>query len=195
MNPIALSIGVVLFITGIVLGRQSLSPSSTIKHITDNLNVFNPPEEVSPTVAIEPTITANPESTPSPITKPENTPLPTPKTVPQKNSLAVFIFPNATITTQSETEIIIESEADSQTISTWYSDRFKGEQYKTLSHAKTNTNGNIVEKFSGNKNNEQIRVTITKKAQEKKITISITSNHADDNTEVRIEIKEQEGYL
>jgi len=144
------------------------------------------------------------ETTQEPLIRPTNTPVPNPtikptqntiptviptKKVTTSNSLGDFIYPGSLITNQSDATLALASGDNATIITEWYSSQLINNGFTALSSAKTNTNGNILNKVSGGKNGQQIEVTIKKTASSGSVNITVSKNNSTSSeSSVHIEI-------
>lgn len=106
-------------------------------------------------VTVVPTVNLTPTSTPTPL-----------------NS---FKYPNSTQISNG-VELILQSFDNPQTITDWYKNIITGNGLKTTSFIQTNTNGEILNKLVGANNNSEVRVEISKQANQAVVTIKVTTN-------------------
>jgi cytoskeletal protein RodZ len=130
---------------------------------------------------------SNPASTETPTTAPSDSPsaptntstsAPTPLSskAPTPNSssnLGDFIYPNATVKHQSSSSLSLESHDDADTITDWYKQKIKDLSMNTRSFVQTKTNDNVNNVLAAAKSNEEIKITITKKAGESLVSIVV----------------------
>lgn len=193
MNPLLLIVGIFLFVSGIVLGRQSQSPSSKILSITKSFQAQTTPiPSPTPTETITPTETQPPQQPTQTIQK---TPAPTPKpTSESSTNLSDFKYPNSTVTTNTTEKIGLSSGDSPSVITSWYENKLKELGYSSRASAKTNTNGNITNKLGGGKNNSSVTIEIVKKANENSTFITVTTG-SESNSDVHIKIQNGESYM
>lgn len=190
VNPLILFIGVFLFVSGIVLGRQSQSPSSKIFGFTSSLQKETPTIAPSPTYMV-PSLTPEPTASNTPIpSEIKITPTSKPTAAPLSSStkLTDFRYPNSSVNSDTNEKLVLTSSDSSQAITTWYENRLKELGYSSSASAKTNTNGNVMNKLAGSKNESSVSIEIVKKASESKTTITITKG-SDSSSEVHIKIQ------
>lgn len=89
-----------------------------------------------------------------------------------------FVYPGSVVSTLSKTNLTITSTDDPTKITTWYENKIKSEGYNASSFAKTNTNGNVLNKLAGGGIAGKIEVEIKKDSGDKftKINISLDNN-------------------
>lgn len=193
MNPLILIVGVFLFVSGIVLGRQSQSPSSHIGQTPTPVitNTITPTE----TPPASPTPTTTLSTNPNPTAKPSVTPQPTAQ--PQQSSstnFSDFKYPGSSTTTDTSSQLVLSSSDDPETITSWYENKIKELGYSSQSSAKTNTNGNVLNKLAGGKNGASVAIQIQRSSGQNSTTITITAG-TDSGSDVHIQIKNNEPYM
>ena len=108
--------------------------------------------------------------TPSNTATPTNAPTQIPSTSPTPSAgvpsatLTQFTYPNAAIGSQSDGSMTLTSTDDPQAITDWYKNKIKELGMSTRSFVQTKTNGNVHNVLAAAKNDDEIKVTITKKA-------------------------------
>lgn len=127
-------------------------------------------------------------STPTPVQSgPTSTPTPPAKqglapteTQSSSTNLGDFLYPNAAIGSQSDSSMTLTSTDDPQTITDWYKNKIKERGMSTRSFVQTKTNDNIHNVLAAAKNpaspaggDDEIKVTITKKADEPYVSIVV----------------------
>jgi hypothetical protein len=142
--------------------------------------------------------TQEPSKTPTDTPLPEPTIKPTQKTVPTatpadqtatSSSLNDFFYPGSVVTSQSGSTLTLTSSDNATTITEWYSSQLTDRGFTALSTAKTNSNGNILNKIGGGKNGKQIEVTIKKTASSGRVDITVLHNNSSSSeSSVHIEI-------
>lgn len=194
MNPIFLIAGVVLFVAGIVLGRQSESPSSKVKVSKNEVQATSSASSVTPSETPIPTIVETPagQSTPMPTQKPSITN--TPSQQKAGTNISIFQYPNSTIDGQSSTTLTLRSNDSPETITSWYESKIKDLGYSARSTAKTNSNGNIENKLGGGNSDGSVTIDIKKNSSSSSTTITVTLG-ADNSSDVRINIQNTDAYL
>lgn len=113
-----------------------------------------------------PTQTPSPTSMPSP----SNTSAPTQKS----SNLRQFLYPDATISLQSDNSLTLVSSDDAQTITDWYKNKINELGMNTRSFVQTKTNDNLHNVLAAAKSGEEIKVTITKNAGDSQVSIVIS---------------------
>lgn len=98
------------------------------------------------------------------------TPTPTPTSSPTVNES--LVYPNAIVIISSD-DLLMESTDDPDVISEWYKNKIKSMGFNVKSFVATKTNGNVENVFVGAKSGSEIRVTITKNAEELKTRIVV----------------------
>ncbi len=99
------------------------------------------------------------------------TPTPSQNNNPASNN---FIYPGATVTSNSNETIDMTSGDDPKTITDWYKNKIQSEGMNTTSFVVTNTNGNVNNVLAGAKNNEEVKITITKTASDSVVHITVS---------------------
>lgn len=114
--------------------------------------------------------------TPSPTPSPRASSLVTPKplgtSAPQIENTKVLKYPNSVQISQNESTIY-ESSDDADKITNWYKDKIKSMNMRVKSFVTTKTNGNILNKLVGADGKKEIKVEITKKDDDQKVTITV----------------------
>lgn len=111
-----------------------------------------------------------PTEMPSPTVSPTITTTPTPIQSGQAaTDLEYFRYPGSSGSTTNMT-----STDDADKITNWYKEKIKSEGFKSTAFAVTKTNGNILTKLAGSKQNVKIQVEITKGANDASTKISIS---------------------
>lgn len=92
------------------------------------------------------------------------------------SSLDSYIYPNSNMIAISTNEVVLISYDSPDSISGWYSQKIDSENFSSKNVIKTNSNGFISDKISGQKDNAYVNVDIQKTPKENtsKITISIS---------------------
>lgn len=156
MNPIPIAIAGVLFILGIVVGRQTIPDTSP-----DTIQ-----QDVPPTPTMEVVDIATPSSTLTPMTSTiEITPQPSPSSISSSTtsvSLSEFIYPGAQIEKEDQSHLELTSSASTQDITSWYEQQITILGFGSKAFAKTSSNGNIENKLAGSKQGQTISIVLTK---------------------------------
>lgn len=122
-----------------VTSSPTLSPAPSISDV------------VSPTIT---KIVETPSLTPSPTTS---------QTLGTKSSL---FYPGASIISQSNNEFVLQSSDSPDTITPWYKEKIRSMGMTSKSFVVTKTNGNVLNKLVGADGKNEIRVEISKQANE-----------------------------
>lgn len=93
---------------------------------------------------LKPSISPSPSPASSPITTSAS---PSPANNPQVSDEASFVYPNSTITSQSENSYELRTSDDPETVTNWYREKVNAENYSAKSVVKTKTNGNVLNKI------------------------------------------------
>lgn len=190
MNPIAIAVAGVLLVVGIIIGKTSHNSTEESQLSKDVAEVSQAPtpsleDSATPTASmtISPTSTTktNPTSTPIPTSQPTSVP----PTTNQAN-LNAFQYPNATVTSSSNTSLSMTSTDSPESITSWYEQTIKNNGFNSRASAKTNSNGNIENKLGGGKNGESIHITIKKSAGSNEVNIMVTKEAGSGNTSIQI---------
>lgn len=99
---------------------------------------------------------------------------PTLKPSPAKTANTGFIYPNSVIIKSEDNDFILESNDNSDAITSWYSDKIKSAGMNATSFVKTSTNNNILNMLEGTNGQRKIKVTITRKENQPKVTIEVS---------------------
>jgi len=101
---------------------------------------------------------------------PTDTPVPTiPPTDPDG-----FIYPAATIGSQSNGSVTLTSTDDAQTITDWYRNKIKQLNMNVRSFVQTTANDTVNNVLTAAKNESKIKVTITKRDGDSDVSIVIS---------------------
>lgn len=183
MKIISLLISGFVIVLGVIFGKNSETPTtpSQLGIETEASPSSRVPEETqSPSATVTPTNTVTPKYSPTPTHV-------APK--PEDNTLNDFQYPGSSITSQTKASIILSSNDDATKITNWYSAQLKNTGFNALSTARTNTNGNILNKISGGKSGQQITITVQKSDTSETVTITISNSVTDSqNNSVHLEI-------
>lgn len=196
MNALIVIAGVFIFVSGIVLGRQSQSPDSKILNFTKSFQEATPTISPTPEPTTDPTETPQPSTSSQPTTKPSSTPKPNPtnKPVTSNTNLSDFKYPGSSVSSESSNKLVLTSSDSPSSITSWYENKLKASGYSSRASAKTNTNGNVTNKLGGGKDGSSVNIEIQKKANEGSTTITITTG-TDSSSDVHIKIENNEPYL
>lgn len=130
-----------------------------------------------------PTPTSNQNATPTPLIEPTNqltsTPPqnnPTPTTKPEGNNNNGFIYPGATLKSNSSGNLILESNDSPDTITDWYKNEIKNQGVNVTSFVTTKTNGNVLNKLAGANGEKEINVEIERKEGTSTTLIQVKQN-------------------
>lgn len=148
INPLSLFFIPALLIAiifGFILGRQT--------------NTVRPQPSLNPTATPKPTVSL----------------LPLASSTPQQTSQThtEFYYPNAKIVSENGNNITLESTDDANIITNWYKEKIRTLGMNAQAFSQTNTNGNILNKLTGARENKKIEVTITKSAGQEGTTIDL----------------------
>lgn len=122
-------------------------------------------------------LTSSPTLSPSPlpseivtpsVTKVVATPSPTPIPAGSQASgiKSSLFYPGASIISQSSNEFVLQSSDSPDTITPWYKEKIKSMGMSSKSFVTTKTNGNVLNKLVGADGKNEIRVEISKQANE-----------------------------
>lgn len=150
MPTILLYIAFFIVIIGAVVQQKNQPPSPTL---TPTITPTSTPTVIS----------ATPTSTSSPSTIPV-----------QKTYLQSFQYPGASVVSTTNSSIHLTSTDNADVITDWYKDTIKSTGFRSTAFAATKTNGNVLTKLAGSKNNIQVHVEITKKEFESTTQIKVT---------------------
>lgn len=98
----------------------------------------------------------------------------TPTSPPQANN---FIYPGSVVVSVSGQTTNLTSYDNPNVITDWYKNQIKSQGMNTTSFVVTNTNGNVNNVLAGAKNGEDVKITITKNANDSTVYISITGKN------------------
>ncbi|MCX8008633.1 MAG: hypothetical protein N3A54_02920 [Patescibacteria group bacterium] len=195
MNPFLLIVSIVIFVSGVIIGRQS-QPITSEFHNDQERNsptiqekqTEEIPQQAPTEILKTPTKTLT--NTPAPTKIPTHPQTPTPISNHQQNikSIKEFYYPNSSIVSETQEIAILHSNDSPETISIWYERQIDQLGYSSTAKAKTNTNGNIINKLGAGKNGHNVVVEITKKADESTTQIMIKKFLGNDSG-LRIEIQ------
>lgn len=126
---------------------------------------------------ISPTITPAPSFTPTPtVFLPTQTPTRSQSSgqvLQDENNNSGLIYPNSTVIFETGNAIVLQSQDNPQTITDWYKQKIESLNLNAQSFVSTNTNGNILNKLVGTNREKEIRVEISKKANEAIVEIRV----------------------
>lgn len=159
-----LPIIVIVIVAGISIFSGKKATSIPIK-TQSPVSTQNP----TPTV-LTPTPTQNENSKVTIIIK-NNT---LPSSTPTPSASSSFIYPGASVKSNSNGEIILASYDNPNQITDWYKDKIKSEGMNTTSFVVTNTNENIENVLAGANKTQEVKINITKKSDEKEVLIRIS---------------------
>lgn len=127
---------------------------------------------VTPSPTAEPTPTETPRPTPAPS--------PTPTTRPtsgvqlqQSITTSAFMYPNARQERFEDEKIKLETTDNPDAVTDWYKNKIKSFSMSAKSFVQTNTNGNVLNKLVGDNGEIEVRIEITKKANDSVTKISV----------------------
>ena len=116
--------------------------------------------------------------TPTPTQKPI-APKPTAPQIQQtprdEGLLSSLSYPNAEVVSSGESTLTLRSNDDSDVITDWYKEKITGLGMNTKSFVKTKTNDNVLNKLVGADGQTEIRVEITKQANNPTTEIKVTA--------------------
>ena len=112
-----------------------------------------------------------PKLTPEESSTPEETFAPIPPTPSQ--GISQFFYPGASVVFQSATTTSLTSSDDSGKITDWYEEKIKSMGFSAKAFVKTSSNSNVLNKLSGVKGGEEVRVEIRQAPGESLTQITI----------------------
>lgn len=131
------------------------------------------PTPTSTEIPLTPTETPPEEPTSTPHILLSETPKPTNAPVlSSSTNLDNFIYPNATIQSKSDTDIMLTSTDNTSTITSWYKTQIKNSGMNATSTVQTSTNDNIQNVLAGSSDTAHVHIEITKTASN-----SVTNIH------------------
>lgn len=86
-----------------------------------------------------------------------------------------FIYPNSSVTSRTDDQLIIESFDDPKQITDWYKQRLESYDMNINSFVTTKTNGNIINQLVSSDGVIEIKVKIESSAEENKVIIEINT--------------------
>lgn len=134
-----------------------LSEATTLPSPTPDIIVSPTPVIDSSTPTAQPTVTTTPQI----------------QTNSSEINLAIFIYPGATINSQSQTQMSLSSNASADEIINWYKNKLLSLDMPAKSIASTNTNGNYKTSMAGAKNNIKVEIEISKPADSSTASIKV----------------------
>jgi len=127
----------------------------------------------TPTIITTIKTIASPKPSPSPgAALYQAPPKPNPQS-PQTNN-SFLVYPGSTIISQSNSHLSLTTSADPQTVTDWYQDTIRSQNYSVNSFVKTTVNSQVQNKLSGSDGNQKISITITNPSQTR-IEITLTN--------------------
>lgn len=93
--------------------------------------------------------------------------------IPKPASLDTYAYPNAKQIESSSSGIVLESDDSVQLISDWYKNKINSLDFNAKSFTQTNTNGEVLNKFSAAKPGENLEVTIKKDQTTSNVEITV----------------------
>lgn len=97
-------------------------------------------------------------------------------TEPSKQNIFYYKYPNSTITSSSANYLLLKSSEDSELITNWYRELIKSGGMNAKSFVSTKTNGNVLNKLVGADGTRQVRVEVSKPADQSTTTIEVNIN-------------------
>jgi hypothetical protein len=172
MNTLGIIIGICILGIGVFVARNN---GSTVSSINETQVEISPTLSVSdtPIPSETPSSTYTPvPPTKNPTQKPTNTPAPN---NPSNATVSIsrFRYPNATVTSSSDTRLELTSSDSPTSITDWYKNSINSIGMNTKSFVTTNTNGKVLNKLVGAGNGSEIRVEITKESSDSTVKIIV----------------------
>lgn len=159
---------IAIIILGVAEVSMNITPTPTPQKTTE--------EKVEEKEKLEPTKTEEVKSeTTTSSVKIIITSTPT-KESSEKPSSSNYIYPNATVLSQSENEIHLETSDSTQSVTDWYKNYISENNMNTTSFVTTNTNDNILNRLAGSGNGQKIDVEIQKNSGESTTKVKIILN-------------------
>lgn len=174
--------GVIVAIV-IIVSSVFIHQKVSIKKTSVLGNAITPTSTPSPTISDTPTMT--PERT-IPL-QTTNTPAPTSKTAVSAN-ISIFIYPNAQQSNRSDSSVSLTSNDNPSDITNWYENVLATNNFHSKSEAKTNTNGNVLNKLAASNGSYSVAIEIKKSASDAQTNISVTLTQQN-NSNVTIHIQ------
>lgn len=94
---------------------------------------------------------------------------------PTNQLLTEFKYPNSEQLSNNN-NLVLNSTDNPQVITDWYKNEITAKGFTTTSFVQTNTNGEILNKLVGSNGNKEVRVEISKEANNPAVVIKIASN-------------------
>ena len=113
-------------------------------------------------------------TTPTPIpTNIPSTPTPTAPNQNTSTSIDSYIYPGASVISNSGNQLTLTSAADTDAITDWYKDKIISSGANVRSFVKTKTNNNVLNKLVGDNGEIEISVEIIKNSGDQVATIKV----------------------
>lgn len=161
MKFVALTISIFLVILGAYASRRY--QTDTMQGMAQEVLSEQKEEGQSPTST--PRVTTHPETSQSP---PGTLPASTPQT-----TISIFIYPGATIKTQTQTTLTLESSDDTDKITDWYKDKIKNMGANVKSFINTRANDKVMNKLVGANSELEVSVEISRDPGSSIVKISV----------------------
>lgn len=164
----------------ILIGFAILISAVIFSNIITNKIHLSETSESSPSPSPSSSLISSSSPSPTPIPTPTPILIPIPPTfTPQpktSSSLNIldFKYPDSTIVSQSSSLLSLESSNTPDDITKWYEDKIKSFGFNVKTFVKTKTNGNVLNKLAGAKNNLGVLVEINKENDQEKVKITVT---------------------
>jgi len=113
-------------------------------------------------------------SLPTPQPKPSSVPTSIPASVSEKpGKVSEFLYPGSTVILQEEKKLNLKSDDSVDTITGWYEAKTRSGNYGAISFVKTNTNSNILNRLSGEREGGKVEVLIKKEDSTAEVLIEV----------------------
>lgn len=163
MQTIRLLTTLLLLLLVIIIGEKSLfNPKSSLPIITPT---SSPTLTPTPTATLTPTAPKK-SSTDSQSSKSQ-----------EQGSINEYLYPNAKVINISSQRATLESTDSEDAVSNWYKEKINDKVMRATAFVQTSTNGNVVNKLAGAKENYKVAVEIKKVPNQSitKITVVVSS--------------------
>lgn len=145
---------------------------SAVEGLTQNSTKQKKESSEKSKPSASPTTSPSPTLSPTPSAKIDNPifyPTPAPNTSSKDSS---FIYPGSTVISSSANSYELQTNDDSDAVTSWYKDKINSQSFGARSTVKTKTNGNVLNKISAS-GSTKIEIEIKKEKNSPTTYISI----------------------
>ncbi|OGG01811.1 hypothetical protein A2Z33_00950 [Candidatus Gottesmanbacteria bacterium RBG_16_52_11] len=169
MNTVMVVIAVILVLSGFVIRRYTNDAAPQAPEMTDVLSQSSDPT-MTPTAA--PSVTLIP---PRPTVIPSAIPTAVPTAAKTGGRITDYIYPGATVRSQSEDSLSLESGDSPDKVTDWYEEKIRSAGMNVRSFVKTKTNGKVLNKLSAAGTDDvSISIEISREPGESAVRITVT---------------------